>query len=264
MQRHLPFDNAVNFRDLGGYETSDGRTVRWKRLFRCGQLSRLTDADMDRLAALDVAAICDFRSSKELERNPSRVPPALAAATHHLGIWPKSAHAGTDLARGLAAGDLDEVAVYNVQRESYREYATDFADRYATMFRLILESEGRPIVIHCTAGKDRTGFGSALILSALGVPERTIKEDYLLSNGCTWLRSYVQHIADKTADADKPEPKEQRLARFMEILGARGDRLDAAFDAIRTRAGSIDDYFRDVLGVTDANRARMQEWFLEG
>jgi protein-tyrosine phosphatase len=263
-QRHVPFDKAINFRDLGGYETADGRRVKWNRLFRCGHMALLTDADLARLHAMDISVICDFRAAEENEKNPSRLSPELAALRHNLQIVPKAAMPFADYVKSFGTGELDADSFRAVQHAIYREYVTDFAGHYATMFRLIMAGEGRAALIHCTAGKDRTGIGAALILFALGVPEETIHEDYLLSNGCPHLHKFIQYLVDEgVGGSDSTESNEARHARLMPLFGVQADRIQIACDTMRETAGSVDNYLRTALDITDDKRALLRKWFVE-
>jgi protein-tyrosine phosphatase len=264
VHRHVPFEKAVNFRDLGGYVTADGGAVKWNRLFRCGHMVHMTGNDHARLAAMDTVAICDFRSAGERERNPAQLPPAIVARIHKLDIDPRAGNPFADFVRSLASGELTEADFLAVQRDTYRELVTDFAGQYAAMFRLLLSGQGRALVIHCTAGKDRTGVGAALILSALGVPEETIRADYMLSNDCGHLHAFIQYLVDQgVAGTDAAIPNDVKHARLKKLFGVGMDRLDVALDAMRDKAGSVDGYLRDALGITDEKRAKLREWFVE-
>ena len=264
MQRHPPFDKAVNFRDLGGYATTDGGMVRWNRVYRCGHMARLTDDDIARLKAMNAHAICDFRSQGERDRSPSRLPDDLAALIHHLEIWPKAGNSFADFVTSFKSGELDMDTFLEIQRASYREFVTAFAHQYAKVFRLLEAADGRPVVMHCTAGKDRTGIGSALILLALGVPEETVHADYLLSNQCADLHQFVAYLMDqRIGGTHAGETEDARLARMLDVFGAQIDRLHAACDAMRDMGGSIDGYLRDALGLDESRRAKMKKLLVE-
>jgi protein-tyrosine phosphatase len=264
MQRHVPFEKGINFRDMGGYAAADGRVTKWKKLFRCGHMGLLTDADLEQLAALDTAVICDFRSSPEYERTPSRRSPEMKAQTHQLDVWPKVGNPFGDNINDLAAGKLSEATFFAMQKQTYRLFITEFTHAFARMFQLIDEAQGAPVVIHCTAGKDRTGLGASLILHALGVPEDTIHADYLLSNRCPYLLSFGRYVLGKgTPELAAAESEDARLEKLMVLLGANLDFLQVAYDTIREKSGSLENYLREDLGVTDAKRAKLREWFLE-
>jgi protein-tyrosine phosphatase len=263
-ERYVSLEKGINFRDMGGYAAKDGRKTKWKKLFRCGHMGLLTDADLASVGALETALICDFRSVGEYQRTPSRTSPLIKAMRHQLDIHPMVGNPFGDNINDLASGALTKEAFLDLQRETYRVFITEFTHVYAMMFRLIDEAAGRPVVIHCTAGKDRTGLGAALILHALGVPDETIREDYLLSNRCPYLLSFARYVLGKGPTLFKAElPEEDKLKQLMVLLGANLDFLQVAYDTIASCAGSLDAYIRKDLGVTDAKRAKLREWFLE-
>ena len=189
--RHFDLQGASNFRDLGGYATADGRTVRWRQIFRSNHLGHLTEADIGVVRELGVKHAFDFRGTDE------RTAAACAVkeiAVHSLPIEPTVVAAlRARRASGLLLSSADAV---EVMRESYRNYVRQNTPSFRALFALLLEDRA-PLVIHCTAGKDRTGFACALIQHSLGVPDEQIAEDYLLTN-----RFYRR---DPTASFDLPE-----------------------------------------------------------
>ena len=254
----MELEGAVNFRDLGGHETSDKRRVKPRKLFRCGHLANLSVRDQAILEGLDLGLICDFRSDREAEKLVSQLPASLQAQGLRLNIWPKSALSVGGLMRDLADGKLSDSDICRGQNVIYEEFITDHTLEYATLFRRLLQTEGRGVLIHCTAGKDRTGIGATLILSALGVPEDAIMADYLISNSCPRLRAELLEIVRRHHTIDeKDEP------RFMNMLGVREDSLRAAIDAMIRVAGSVDGYIRDALNVSIADRERLRAWYLD-
>lgn len=260
-QRHLPFDGVINFRDFGGYATAEGGRLRWKKLFRSAHLANLTDADHARLIDLGISAICDFRTVDESARGASRLP-AVPFDRLHLDIWPASTHRPTVVARGLIDGESLE-SVFDAQRKMYQSLVADFSDRYARMFQQILRNEGRPVLIHCRGGRDRTGFGAAIILSALGVPEDVIYEDYLRTNLSPGANDFVGTLAEKYAGPEKGRTRAELEELFGRVFPVRAENLKAAFDEIHARHGSIEGYLRDAVQVGDAERAKLRAWFLE-
>ncbi|MBY0511286.1 MAG: tyrosine-protein phosphatase [Rhodospirillaceae bacterium] len=262
MQRHLPFDGVINFRDFGGYATADGGRVRWKKLYRSAHLANLTDADHARMKELGIAAICDFRTVEESEKGPSRLPADTVFDRLHLDIWPAATHRPTVVARALLDGDSIE-SVFESQRKMYRSLVADFPDRYATMFQQILRAQGRPILIHCRGGRDRTGFGAAIILFALGVPEETVIEDYLRTNASAGANDFVGTLAERYASAEKGRTRADLEALFGRVFPVRAENLKAAFEEVHARHGSIDGYLRDAVKVGAPERAKLREWFLE-
>jgi protein-tyrosine phosphatase len=161
--RHLNLVGASNFRDLGGYPARDGRVVRWRQIFRSNHLGHLTADDIEVLRGLGVKSAFDFRGAEEREAALCGVE---EITVHSLPIEPTVVAA---LRAQLAGGaPLTSAAALDVMRDSYRNYVRNNTQNFRALFAHLLEDRA-PLVIHCTAGKDRTGFACALILHALGV-----------------------------------------------------------------------------------------------
>src|SRR5215469_14065064 len=235
--RHLNLEGASNFRDLGGYPTADGRALKWRRIFRSNHLGHLTEQDVKVVRGLGVKSAFDFRGSQE----------RLAAAcvveeikVHSLPIEPTVVAA---LRARLQARALSSADALEIMRESYRGYVRLNTHSFRELFSHLIEDEA-PLVIHCTAGKDRTGFACALILHALGVPDQVIAEDYLLTN-----RFYKR---DPSASTDLPDDVRQAIGSVEASF------LTAGFDAIRTDYGDLESYLRDGLALGVGERTSLR------
>ena len=242
--RHLNLAGASNFRDLGGYPGKDGRAVRWRQIFRSNHLGHLTEADIEVLRGLGLKCAFDFRGTEERVAAMCGVE---EITVHSLPIEPTVVAALR--ARRATVAALSSADALDVMRDSYRNYVRQNTPSFRALFAHLLEDRA-PLVIHCTAGKDRTGFACALILHALGVPDQTIAEDYLLTN-----RFYRR---DPTASSDLPEEVKQVLARVEASF------LAAAFDAIRTDYGDLENYLSDGLGLGASERTRLEARYLDG
>jgi protein-tyrosine phosphatase len=264
MERRLPFAGAVNFRDLGGYSTADGRRVKWRKLFRCGHMADLTDADLAALSALDLHAICDFRSHAERAERPSRLPERLRSRWHHLEIAPHNPHRAEDDLRDLLDGAKSTGDLAVIVPEIYRAMIREWSGSYREMFARLLEAQGAPFLIHCVGGKDRTGIGSALILHSLGVPDETIVADYLLTKECAFLGGWLQSlIAQAATERPLTRAREELFAELMGLFGLSETWLQAAFETMAEQAGSVDAYVHDVLALDDPARRQLRSWYLE-
>jgi protein-tyrosine phosphatase len=177
--RRLPFDGAVNLRDLGGYPLPSGGETAWRRVYRADSLAELTDADLGRLEALGLFGLVDFRLPEERAKKPDRLPESHGLKLVLAGFLPRGTQ---DMLRAVAEGRLPPGEIRAEVLRHYRLFPQEHLPDYAAMFRLLIEADGRPALIHCTSGKDRTGFGAALLLRAAGVGEEAIAEDYALTN----------------------------------------------------------------------------------
>jgi protein-tyrosine phosphatase len=232
-ERAVVFDNVFNFRDLGGYRTADGRTVRWGRLFRADDLCRLDDADLTRLGELGVRTVVDLRRHVEIDRG-GRIPPAdytyLHAFVEH-PAWPVATEFATPEAR----------VEYLLDR--YLELAEHGGEGIALALRTVADPAAAPVVFHCVAGKDRTGLVAAFTLHVLGVSDDDIADDYALSElaeepNWSW---YAKRYADS-----HPETGPRRWERYTVTPREVMLRL---FAALRERHGSIEKYLASI-GVT--------------
>lgn len=240
--RHFDVAGASNFRDLGGYPGRDGRMVRWGQIFRSNHLGHLTKADIEVVRRLGLKSAFDFRG---LEERAAATCAVEDIVVHSLPIEPTVVAALRARRNGGAALSLSDGL--EVMRDSYRNYVRHNTPRFRALFAHLL-GDRAPLVIHCTAGKDRTGFACALILHALGVADDVIAEDYLLTN-----RFYRR---DPASSADLPDDVSKALGSVEKSFGA-------AFDAIRRDYGDVEGYFAGGLGLDTLRREMLQERYLE-
>ena len=255
--RDVPFEGVFNFRDLGGYETSDGRHVKWGELYRSDNLAHLTDSDLAKVSGLGIRLVCDFRAAAEKESEPDRLPASDPPAVAALEIGAESFMV-KDLRERIQSGDTDGLDLRAMMIEGNRLFATQFAPQYAAMFERITKPENLPALVHCTAGKDRAGFASAMILSVLGVPRETVMEDFLLTNyytaAATEKRLRVIRVFSLfRADTDALRP----------LFGVEPAYLEAAFEAIDKNYGDLDAYRRTALGLDDGEVEAFRRLVLE-
>jgi protein-tyrosine phosphatase len=174
-RRHVEFEACFNFRDLGGYETADGRTVRWNVLYRSDTLHRFTASDLDTFNSLGLRTVIDLRSATEID-DYGRLEGADDELTwHHVPMLDKVKLAPRD--------DQDSpplVPTPMAPGEGYVYIVETFGDSVASVFSL-LAGDALPAVFHCTAGKDRTGIVAAMLLDVLGVDDEIIASDYVLT-----------------------------------------------------------------------------------
>jgi protein-tyrosine phosphatase len=178
-QRRLLLEGPVNFRDLGGYATADGYTVRWGRVFRSDSLQSLTPADVARLEELGVRLVCDLRRDEERATAPSPMVGQPGVQIEHLPVGGIAAETKT-MAGRMMRGEIPEVSV-DTMAGVYLTILGLHPDSFGEVVRRATDPGSLPMVVHCTAGKDRTGVACALVLGALGVDDDTIASDYELT-----------------------------------------------------------------------------------
>ncbi|MCZ2102793.1 MAG: tyrosine-protein phosphatase [Burkholderiales bacterium] len=242
--RALTLDGASNFRDLGGYGAADGRRLRWRTLFRSDHLAALTPQDTAQLAQLGLARAVDFRGREERAAQPYE----LASVRYQsVPIEPTVVRRYREL---VARGErLDVAQAERLMRETYLGFVADDAPQFGAFFAQLLEGDA-PLVFHCTAGKDRTGFAAALLLLALGVSREVVMQDYLLTN----------------ALYRRPPPPavDVRTRAVHEVIwGVRPGYLQAALDAIEREHGGVPGYLRQRLKLSDAALQHLATLYLQ-
>jgi protein-tyrosine phosphatase len=246
-ERILHLQGSVNLRDIGGYATRDGRTVRWGQVYRSGTLTELTEADLAYLAELGIRVSCDLRTAAEVERFPDRLPAGTAA--WHLPV-------------GGTVGRMRRIVTLIQKRNRLREVLQEAYTRvmidqngavFGELFRALADAERLPLLIHCTAGKDRTGVAVALLLAALGVDDETIAADYALSNA--YEAVFVRQMAGDLAVLRRLRLSEEQLQAFFR---AEPETILGALSHVRGRYGSVRDFLLRMGGVTPEVLGRVQ------
>ncbi len=224
-ERLITLEGAYNLRDVGGYKTRQGSTVKWGMMYRGGELHTLTPGDVKIMESRNIRTIIDFRSDHERAEYPDAAIPTVVNQVE-LPI-----NAGNMI-------EMQNLPVINDGREIMKElgrllvrYSTDV---YTAFFEVLSDKKNAPVLFHCSAGKDRTGFGAALFLAALGVDRETIIEDYMLS------AEYLQGKYDDIIAADP----------FMApMMTVRPEYLEASLGVVDTEFGGMETYLKKTLGV---------------
>ncbi|HEY5808190.1 MAG TPA: tyrosine-protein phosphatase [Povalibacter sp.] len=256
--RVLSLEGGCNFRDIGGYIAADGRSVRWGHVYRTGVLSYFNDNDRPSLMQLGVRAICDLRRTEEREREPTRWPDAAVQSLS----WGDSTN--TPTVRGFASGrPRTAEGMREAMIELYRALPVWMGPRIRGLFECIAAGQ-TPLVVHCAAGKDRTGVAIAVLLCALGVDRQTITEDYLLTNDAGNFEQFILTRKDAhlgLADAHHPllsMPEEMRRALFV----ADAAYLEAAFAQIDGEHGGVERYLSTSVHVDAGMLAKVRAQLL--
>lgn len=252
-ERALPLQQGSNFRDLGGYPAAGGKHVRWGLIFRSGATPMLTDADLMMIKALNLREMVDLRSSEERSLAPTRIQgvPYAAVGYSMAGLM------------GATPPGLDQMGAI------YRNFPALLAPQLRLLFADLLAG-GAPVAYNCSAGQDRTGFASALILSALGVPRETIVADYHLST--TYRRPEFEMPRIDPA-ATSTNAAAAMFARFQQdpkyrtpqplMDGEKRAYVEFALAEVESRWGSVEAYLDKELGVDAAGIAKLRAMYLE-
>ena len=234
---------VANFRDLGGYRTENGRSLRWRQLFRSDHFGSLTAEDQMRLSSIGLSRVLDFRGAGERASAPNRLS---GVTEHSLAIEPTVAQRMHDLEK--AGTKLTGDAAAALMQDLYLSFVANQAHRFAELFEHLLSADS-PLVFHCTAGKDRTGFAAALVLLALRVPREQVMADYLLSNDGSRRPSQSASSLSKEA--------------LAVLQGVQAGFLDRALRSIDQDHGGVERYLEVKLRLTPAARRRMSDIYLE-
>jgi protein-tyrosine phosphatase len=248
-----------NFRDIGGHLTATGARVRTGRIYRAGHLANATDADLERLEQLGIGVVIDFRGPSDIaDEGEDRLPPGARLVSIPMFDPARGADIRTLLYEGppeLIAETFGEGRAFEAMARSAASLVTDTTrvEQYGDMLRTIITADA-PTIIHCSAGKDRTGWAASLMLLALGVPERTVIDHYLESNLHRLEQSdRLEQFTRAGIDPSILEP----------FFGVNEEYKRAALRALAERWGGIDGYLHGGLGITDTEISRFRDEMLE-
>jgi protein-tyrosine phosphatase len=254
----IRLEGGCNFRQISGYSAHDGRRIRSGRLFRSGVLAYFSTADQQQLSALGIRTIVDFRSTDERRREPTRW---CGDDVTMLSVDDDTAPAS--LLRMALRTAQTQISMRQAMLDTYRAMPEALADRLRIVFES-LQRGATPLLIHCSAGKDRTGFAVALILEALGITRATILQDYLYTNDAVDLERFVFEHHPGAHRPDRSNPL-QRLPPGIRnaLLSADADYLQAAFAALEESYGSPQGYLARRLAVDSGQLKRLRDQLLE-
>ncbi|HLR82683.1 MAG TPA: tyrosine-protein phosphatase [Paenalcaligenes sp.] len=243
--RVIQLEGTSNFRDIGGYKNKEGLTLRWGQLYRSANLAGLSASDQNQLQELGVSESIDLRSQFEQQKSAYEYP---FLNVYKCSIEPQVTDAVFTAITARQALTVDQTKDF--MHQMYRGFVLEQQDRFAQFFDLVIARQGAAVV-HCTAGKDRTGFACAMLQSALGVHRDDILADYLLTQQC-----YLVSLARTSQEYGLPED-------IMQILwGVEAEYLDSALDLINTQFGSLTHYLEDQLQLNSTKQKELKEQFL--
>ena len=234
--RQLPMEGQPNFRDLGGYKTKEGKFVKWGMVFRSGKCNTLTEADINYLGSIPLKTVIDFRSDDERSSEPDKVPASVTTEIHY-PINPGNL-SSVDISEAIRNGDIEACKQYLV--DGNEQFVLNFQEEYKKFFADLMSGTKAPLMFHCTAGKDRAGFASAMFLASLGVDRQTIIEDYLLTNVMTGVT--IESMKEKYGDND--------MAMCMYYISSvQPEYIEKAFSTIEKNYGTVENFLTKQLSV---------------
>lgn len=250
---HL-YDAVENFRDFGDYDTAAGRRIRSGALFRSGHHARASEADLTKLGALGLGTVVDLRRPIERTIQPSKRPEGFAGQVLVSDLDPVGEAPHITF---LKSGDLTPDSGRRFMTSLYGQmaYSPSHLEIFSKYFRALSDSEG-PVLIHCAAGKDRTGLLAALTHHLLGVGHDDLVEDYLLTNTAVDLEGRAPEMAAQLEKVTGRRPSDDAVVAFMGVEPAF---LEAAIRSIEARSGSLEGYLRTELGVDGVIHDRIGE-----
>lgn len=263
-ERIIGLEGQPNFRDIGGYETSDGRKIKPGLIYRSGELPRLTDADVEKLRALGVKTVVNFLTPDEIayrgkDRLPEGVREIIIPITGEIADVPDAA---AQLVEARKTGDFRKFPPeFNPQ--VHKDLVSGVADKqYRKLFEILADKSNYPLVYHCSHGVHRTGTATALLLTALNVPWETVRDDYLLSNVArqsevTPRIAQLEGLATKVLMSDDDRKANSEAIRAFYVL--QPEYIDASRGAAVEKYGSLDKYLQEGLGLDDQKTGRLRD-----
>jgi protein-tyrosine phosphatase len=241
-ERHIPLEGSVNFRDLGGYVGLEGRSIKWRHLFRADGLSHLSHKDHEVIRHLGVATIIDLRTDEELKRD--RFDTEATPVTFHHAPLLKSTHRAEDFKdQPFLLGD------------TYIGMLSDASHEIRRAVEVVADEANHPVIFHCAAGKDRTGVLAALLLGLVGVSDEVIIEDYSLTARA--MGALRELLIER-----RPDLRDRLVASDAPILSAAPENMRSLLDIIEERWGSIPDYAA-AIGISDETIGSLRSALLE-
>lgn len=270
--RNIRISGMNNFRDMGGYASKDRKYVKWGVLYRSDQPGNATKEGLDYLNSLGIHTIIDYRSSDEINKYPNPDFP-IETVTYHLDPNAHAAELAAQFQSSKEAEDTNLIASimeqqaagalvnrYDIVMEQYKSFATKEQSKqaFAAMLKAIAKSNAPAIDQHCRGGKDRTGFGSLLILGILGVAKEDIVADYMLTYSNRIERNEVKMANYRKITQDKAV-----LNYLYSLIETRPEFIEASYDGIITSYGSIETYVTEELGITASEVTALHNLYLE-
>jgi protein-tyrosine phosphatase len=246
-------DGSHNTRELGGYKTTDGKTIKWGKLFRSDKLSDISKTDQAYLQNLGIKKIVDFRSEQEKAEDPNIIPTGISYVEMPISVD----GAMRSKIEAVLKGETDR-EVQSFLIDANKEFVTNYADVYENFLRGLIDDDA-PTLFHCTAGKDRAGFAAAITLIALGVSKEDVINDYMKTNAFTQER-----IEEILGQIELMSLYQSDVEILRPLLGVEQIYIETAFRTAEEKYGSLENFIRDGLNISDEDIQKLRNKFLEG
>lgn len=250
--RNINIPGVQNFRDLGGYKSSDesdrGKSIRWGMIYRSAQIDSLPPCSRQELANIGIRTIIDLRSEEELHNYPPLNDSRFKAL--HVPILAGNME---DVLKGIQEGTIKSDTIYRLVEEMNRKMVSEYRAEFRQVFTYLLDPASYPVVIHCTSGKGRTGIFSALLLSALGVNEDVVMDDYRLSNDYFNIPKASKYAYELPSNSQEA---------ITTIYSAKKDFLNAAQEQIELEYGNVQNYLKEGIGLSAEDIKQLRDILL--
>ena len=263
--RHIKLDGQSNFRDLGGYKASDGRTLKWGKIYRSGELPRLSDKDVEILDSLGIRTVVNFLTDQEIAaRGSDRLPEEVNEIRLPIDTKMEGGGLAEEVLKARKTGDFSKVPV-EINPLMHRILINEAAEQYSRLLRTIIEAENLPVVLHCSHGIHRTGTATAIILSVLGVPWETVREDYLLSNSyrAEEIEQRLAQLKLLAAENQGIQADEVDMTNAKAFYVLQDSYIDASLDEAVKKYGSMENYLQQALGISADEIQKLKDILLE-
>jgi protein-tyrosine phosphatase len=256
--RLLAFEGIGNFRDLGGYRTSDGRTVKWGKLYRSGTFAHASRSDLVSLEKLGLTALIDFRSAVEKEEEPNLLPDPRSFEVTEIPTLDDGNEAMIgEVMERIETGNFEGFDPDKFMLEANRQFASTFTPQFRQFIHAVRDAGGEPLVWHCSAGKDRTGFAAAILLRILGVPQEVVLADYMES------KTHALEARQRDLLMIRVFSGQEAAEKMTVMMGVEKPWLEAAFNTIDRQWGDFDSYVQVGLELAEADIENLKIALLE-
>ena len=257
----LALEGIENFRDIGGYRTRDGYRLKWRQIFRSGHLMQMTSGDGETLDPLAIGAIFDLRTPAERTSFPTCWQCSVRADVFTIDVHAEGEDPKADLFQQILKGEISRDEVHEHMLADYTRMPFEFAPLLKQLLAYLLAPQSGAIVVHCTAGKDRTGLVMALVQALLGVSIGSIYEDYLLSNEGFASREKLEHMV--ATFGHKVENIDARMEVLKPLIQVDTCYLQAALHGIEQQVGSLQNYFETTLALSAEQQQMLRDKLLQ-